>query len=185
MRVQRREDTLARAPCAWTFRGRDSPEARRAARTEAHGVIHVWGVVLDFEPRRGDQNRPRWGLVWQNARRLAGRNPSGRPSGALGFLWAWSTRLTPWARVLPPHPGLLTRGSKRAPCSKPTCSRTMNPGIPGGETPPSTAGGTPAATDGLVHGAVLSKCRFQNRSMASRRWRVVPCPSPMPWERFG
>ena len=28
----------------------------------------------------------------------------------------------------------------------------LEPGIPGGETPPSTAGETPAATDAEVHG---------------------------------
>ena len=88
----------------------------------------------------------------------------------------------------------------------------LEPGNPGGETPPSTAGETPAATEppplpdslfaipysrsweaptirelrigtmnlgirgadarrygSAVDGAGLSKCRFQNRSMASRR----------------
>jgi hypothetical protein len=43
-------------------------EARRAGRTVAHGVSHGYGVALDFEPRRGDQNRPRWGWYWGERR---------------------------------------------------------------------------------------------------------------------
>jgi hypothetical protein len=56
----------------------------------------------------------------------------------LGFcLGAVSPRLTPWARVLPPHPGL------GIPHSKPPYPPFMNPGFRGARRPPLRQAGRP------------------------------------------
>ncbi len=108
--------------------GRPPPEARRAERTVAHGVSHGCCDALDFKPRRGDQNRPRGVGICGNAGCSARPCFSDRPSGALVILGGRVPRLTPWARVLPPRPGLEMDGSWRAPCSTMTCSRPMKRG---------------------------------------------------------
>ncbi len=59
------------------------------------------------------------------------------------FSWAVSPRLTPWARVLPPRPGLEMDGSWRANCSRSTCSRPLNRGFRGARRPPLRQAGRP------------------------------------------
>jgi hypothetical protein len=75
---------------------------------------------------------------------LPGVGPRRGPTPGFGTESRWDSR------GCVGRPPLRTGGSWRAALAQAPCSRTMNLGIPGGETPPSTAGGTPAATTPLT-----------------------------------
>ena len=128
------------------------------------------GSSSGFRAPEGRQNLTPWGWFWQNVRRLARPGLSDRPSGAWGKPWGLFPWLTPWARVLTPRPALEIHSSWEDPCSKPTCSRTMNRGFRGARRPPLRQAGRPPLRNRFARYAA----RGRRGSLAGRvEWRSL------------